>query len=71
MKKITHQVLFAAIIINLILLLIFLNLSLFGRMLILFSLFFMAMLPFGKKGGIHHRVVSTLGLIFYLIFIFV
>ncbi|MBS1493103.1 MAG: hypothetical protein JST55_06320 [Bacteroidetes bacterium] len=71
MKKITHQILFAAIIINLILILILVNLSLFGKMLILFSLLFMAILPLGKKGGVYHRVVSTLGLIFYAIFILV
>lgn len=71
MKKITHQILFALIIINLLVLFFFAELTLFGKMLILFSLFFMAMLPLGRKGGVYHIIVSTLGLIFYTVYFFV
>ncbi|MBS1516426.1 MAG: hypothetical protein JSS63_15445 [Bacteroidetes bacterium] len=71
MKKITHQILYALIIINLTVLFFFAELTLFGKMVILFSLFFMAMLPLGKKGGVYHIITSTLGLIFFLIYFFV
>ncbi|MBX7044501.1 MAG: hypothetical protein K1X86_01585 [Ignavibacteria bacterium] len=71
MKKITHQILYALIIINLAALFFFAELTLFGKMVILFSLFFMAMLPLGKKGGVYHIITSTLGLIFYLTYFFV
>jgi len=64
MKKITHQVLFAAIIINLTLILFVYNFS--GHLL--FSVLCMLVLPFGKKGGMYHRIVSSVGLLAYVIY---
>jgi hypothetical protein len=34
------------------------------------SLAMMLILPFGKKGGIYHRVVSSTGLFLYFVFVY-
>lgn len=42
-----------------------------GLGLILTSLAMMLILPLGIKGGYYHRIVSSLGLILYIIFVFI
>jgi hypothetical protein len=69
MTKKTHQILFALIIINLISLLFFLKLFEHDFNHCSASLIMMIILPIGKKGGKYHITVSTLGLLFYFIFI--
>jgi hypothetical protein len=65
MTKRTHQVFFAAIIINLSLLVFFLQFLSPGFFLCAASLTAMLILPFGRKGGVYHRVISTAGLLLY------
>lgn len=66
-----HQIVFALIFI-LLLILIPYHLSEAPKLMMLFaSLLMMILLPFGKKGGIYHRVVSTLGFMFYLSIFFI
>jgi hypothetical protein len=68
MTKRTHQDFFASIIVNLLALLFYLNFMSPEFILCLSSLLMMLVLPFGIKGGVYHRIVSTAGLILYLIF---
>lgn len=67
MSRITHRIFFAAIIINLVLILLFSKLNVFSAVTCLLSLALMLILPFGRKGGIYHRVISTLGLLLYFL----
>lgn len=71
MTKRAHQIFFGAIIINLILVLIFSDLSSFKFILSALSLFAMLILPLGKKGGSYHVIVSSLGIILYSLIIFI
>lgn len=66
MSKRTHQIFFAAIIINLLVILFFQKLSLTGIIFCASSLATMLILPLGKKGGVYHRVVSTAGLLLFI-----
>jgi len=68
MTKRTHQIFFAAIIVNLFVLLFYLDFLSAGFILCSLSLAMMLVLPFGKKGGIYHRIVSSTGFLFYLVF---
>ncbi|MCI0449228.1 MAG: hypothetical protein L0Y79_05485 [Chlorobi bacterium] len=68
MTKRTHQIFFAAIIVNLFGLLFYLDFLSAGFILCSISLAMMLVLPFGKKGGIYHRIVSSTGILIYLIF---
>lgn len=67
MTKRTHQILFAGIIVNLALLLLFLNFLSREFFLCSSSLAMMVILPFGIKGGIYHRIVSTMGIVLYVV----
>jgi len=67
MSKRTHQFFYVSIIINLIALLFFFKLFEHDFNHCSASLLMMLILPFGKKGGSYHIIVSTLGLLFYLI----
>lgn len=71
MSKRVHQILFVSIIINLLLILIFTDLNSVSYILCGFSLSAMVLLPFGSKGGIYHRFVSTIGLILYILIILI
>ncbi len=66
MNKSTHQVFYSLIIINLILLLVSLQFFSTRFLLVLASLVLMFVLPFGKKGGVYHIIVSTAGLVCYI-----
>jgi hypothetical protein len=66
MTKRTHQIFYSLIIINLLLLLVFVQFFSTRFFLVLASLLFMLILPLGKKGGVYHRVVSTVGLLCFL-----
>jgi len=66
MSKGTHQIFFAAIIINLFILLFFLKFLSIEFILCSLSLAAMLVLPLGKKGGVYHRITSTIGLALYL-----
>ena len=66
MTKRTHQVFYSLIIINLILLLFFIQFLSLRFFLTLASLVLMLILPLGKKGGMYHRIVSTAGLMCYI-----
>lgn len=70
MSKKTHQVFFALIIINLAVLLFYLNFLSMNFILCLASLVMMIILPFGKKGGVYHRVTSSAGLLLYISVLF-
>jgi hypothetical protein len=67
MNKSTHQVFYSLIIINIILLLVSLQFFSIRFFLVLASLIFMFILPIGKKGGVYHRIVSTAGILCYII----
>jgi hypothetical protein len=62
MQKNSHQVFFAAIIFNLVLLLFFIPFFSAAWLFCLLSLVFMLLLPLGKKGGFYHVLISTGGL---------
>ena len=66
MNKSTHQVFYSLIIINLILLLVSLQFFSNRFLLVLASLVLMFILPFGKKGGVNHIIVSTAGILCYI-----
>lgn len=66
MKKSTHQIFFAAIIINLVLIIIFVRMEILSVLIICLSLLTMLLLPLGIKGGVYHRVLSSLGLFLYV-----
>lgn len=66
LPKRLHQLLFAAIIINLILILIFETLPAVNFLICSISLILMLILPAGKKGGRYHIIVSSSGLMFYV-----
>ncbi len=70
MKKITHQAIFIAIILNLTMILFYLPLLSAQFILCLTSLLTMLALPFGKKGGIYHRITASLGIALYVIMFF-
>lgn len=63
MKKQTHQIFFAAIIILLLINIFFLE----GKQIYFCfaSLMCMIALPFGRKGGLYHQALSSAGLILY------
>ncbi|MBK9332530.1 MAG: hypothetical protein IPM96_09095 [Ignavibacteria bacterium] len=65
-KKI-HQLMFAVIIINLLFILIFSEISSSGFILCSLSLSMMAIIPLGKSGGSYHMIVSSAGLFLYII----
>lgn len=67
--KRTHQIFFAGVIVILVLQLVFLRLGWLEIILDTGSLGCMIALPFGVKGGVYHRVVSSLGLVLYLGFL--
>jgi len=69
MTKRTHEIFFAAIILNLVLILILVNLTSLEIFFCSCSLLAMIVLPLGRKGGTYHKIVSTSGLILFL-FIF-
>lgn len=64
--KLTHQVIYILLIANLILLLYFLNFLSNKFLFYLLSLILILAMPLGKKGGVYHRVVSSLGLFTYI-----
>lgn len=63
--KLTHQVIYTMLIANLVLLLYFMNFLSNKFLLYLLSFVFLLALPLGKKGGVYHRTVSSLGLLMY------
>ena len=65
-KKI-HQIMFVSIILNLALILIFVKLPFYEKIICALSLCMMTALPFGKKGGSFHIIASSAGLILYII----
>lgn len=69
-SKKTHQVFFISIIINLALILFFLKFPTLQFALCSASLVMMLILPFGRKGGIYHRITGTLGVMLYIICVF-
>ncbi|HMS64951.1 MAG TPA: hypothetical protein PKD83_06820 [Ignavibacteria bacterium] len=66
-SKIIHQVLFISVIVNLFLILIFVKIPLSEKIICALSLGAILMLPFGKKGGVYHIVISSAGLALYII----
>ncbi|MCY7361660.1 MAG: hypothetical protein LH629_06265 [Ignavibacteria bacterium] len=68
MQRMVHQIFFFSIIINLILVLIFVNNSIWEYLLCTFSLISILILPFGKSNrDLFHRFFSSTGMIFYFI----
>src|SRR4030095_2791423 len=70
MTKRTHQVFFALIIVNLVLLLFFITFLSLNFFLCVAALITMLILPLGKKAGIYHRIVSTSGFFLYILLFF-
>lgn len=68
-KKI-HQVMFASLIINLILIIFFSKIPFTQKIFCALSLTAMVLLPFGKKGGRYHIALSSAGLIMFLTLFF-
>ena len=66
MTKRTHQIFFAAIIVNLVFLLFLLKFFSAEFILCLCSLATMLILPLGRKGGAYHRIISTIGFLIYI-----
>jgi hypothetical protein len=69
MKKQTHQIFYTAILLNLFLLLFYLKFLSGDFLLNSASLAAMIVLPLGQKGGVYHRIVSSVGLGLYLVFV--
>jgi len=67
MKRQTHQIFFVAIILNLLLVLLLVQLNSVSKILCILSLAAMVILPFGKKGGAYHIIVGSCGLILYFL----
>lgn len=65
LPKPMHQILFSSLIILLILIPVFSELTNVSMIFITLSLLCMLLLPLGKKGNQYHIVVSTLGILFY------
>ncbi|HAY33842.1 MAG TPA: hypothetical protein PK536_10925 [Ignavibacteria bacterium] len=65
-KKI-HQLMFAVIIINLLFILAFAEISSSGFILCIMSIMMMVIIPFGKSGGIYHMITGSAGLLLYII----
>lgn len=66
----THQIIYSLLIINVFFAMFFVDLFSTGFTFGVVSLLMLLILPFGKKGGTYHKVVSTLGFLSYLLFIF-
>jgi hypothetical protein len=63
-----HQGIFTLLLLNLSILLFFIYFLNAGSVLLISSILFLILLPFGKKGDIYHIVLSTAGIITYSIF---
>ena len=70
MSKKTHQIFFASIIINLLLILFFIKFLSLNFFVCIASLSMMIILPFGRKGGKYHILISSAGLLLYIVFSF-
>jgi len=70
LPKKLHQLMFAVVIINLVLILIFEELSSLNFIICSLSLLSMLILPFGKKGGKFHILISSTGLLLYTALIY-
>ncbi len=68
-SKNIHQLIYTLLILVLIFVMFFTDMESMGFTFAGFSLGMMLILPFGKKGSMYHKIVSTLGLILYLLFI--
>jgi len=66
-RKFTHQLIFSLILINLALLLFFLKAFSSEFFICSVSFILLLILPLGKKGGIYHRIISSLSLVMYMV----
>jgi hypothetical protein len=66
----THQIIYSLLIINVFFAMFFVDLFSTGFVFGVISLLMLLILPFGKKGGTYHKVISTVGFLSYLLFIF-
>ncbi len=71
MGKRQHQILFISIFMVLIALMPFMYGSGTAFVMLLISIIMMAVLPFGRKGGAYHILVSTIGLLSFTLIFFV
>jgi hypothetical protein len=71
MRKQLHQIIFSGLLLNLTCLLYFADYKEVNSFLLISSLFFLLILPFGKKGGAYHVLVSTTGILIYTIFMLI
>lgn len=62
-----HQGIFTLLLLDLTVLLFFIQFVNTGSVLLVLSLFFLILLPFGKKGDTYHIVLSTAGILTYSI----
>ncbi len=69
MTRQLHQVIFSVLLLNLTCLLFYVNFREVNSFLLITSLFFLLIMPFGKKGGTYHIIVSTIGIITYVFFL--
>ncbi|MBS1552683.1 MAG: hypothetical protein JST15_11520 [Bacteroidetes bacterium] len=69
--KTAHQTLFISIILNLTLILIFVKLPFYEKIICALSLCMMISLPFGKKGGRYHIAASSAGLFLYILLLLI
>jgi hypothetical protein len=65
-SKTHHQLIYAVLVLNLVILLIFLNFLSNKFLLYSLSLLLLISLPIGEKGGIYHRIISTFAFFVYL-----
>ncbi len=68
-SKTAHQLIYPLLILTLIFVMLFADLESIGFSFAGFSLLMLFILPFGKKGSLYHKIVSTAGLILYLLFL--
>jgi hypothetical protein len=66
----THQIIYSLLIINVFFVLFFTDLFSPGFTFGVISLLMLLILPFGKKGGTYHKMISTIGFLSYLVYIF-
>jgi hypothetical protein len=69
LSKTAHQIIYALLFLTLIFVVLSADMESIAFSFAGFSLIMLIILPFGKKGSMYHKIVSTIGLILYLLFI--
>jgi hypothetical protein len=63
-----HRIIFSVLLLNLTVLLFYVNFHEANSFMLITSIFLLLLLPFGKKGGVFHILLSTAGIFIYSVF---